>query len=176
MCYNLRVIDRNVGRTALKISHGVATFLHQLTDQLVGLDDRALGVINEAALQIFPGLTEPGGVRRRQRYDSEELNPLFARLEFRFGLCSASEIIDGSAVFRTKAFLESQRLFLFFVAEPCRKCNHYEDHNPGKNDPCLGVYRMHVWLLFWLILPSSSPKVTAASAEHYDQQDDDNDR
>jgi len=30
--------------------------------------------------------------------------------------------------------------------------------------------------LFWFILPSSSPKVTAASAEHDDQQDDDNDR
>src|SRR5659263_745008 len=150
MCYNLRVIDRNVGRTALKISHGVATFLHQLTDQLVGLDDRALGVINEAALQIFPGLTEPGGVRRRQRYDSEELTPLFARLEFRFGLCSASEIIDGSAVFRTKAFLESMRL-LFLVDEPCRKCNQCKDHNAGKNDPCLCVYRTHVYLLFCLL-------------------------
>ena len=29
---------------------------------------------------------------------------------------------------------------------------------------------------YWLILPTSSPKVTAASAEHYDQQDDDDDR
>src|SRR5512141_1209808 len=145
MCYNPRMIDRNVGRTALKISHGVATLLHQLTDQLVGLDDRALGVINEAALQIFPGLTEPGGVRRRQRYDSEALNPLFARLEFRFGLCSASEIIDGSAVFRAELLLESMRLLLL-VEDPCRKRNQCQDQE-ACNDPCLCGNRIHVYLL-----------------------------
>src|ERR1700690_4278862 len=69
MCYNLGVIDRNVRRTTLKVSHGIATLQHQLTDQLIGLSDCALGVIDEAALQIFPGLTEPGGFSRFQRYD-----------------------------------------------------------------------------------------------------------
>src|SRR5512135_468830 len=71
MCYDLGVINRNVSRTALKISHRVATLQHQLTYQLVGLGDRALGVIDEAALQILPGLTEPGGFSRRQRYNIE---------------------------------------------------------------------------------------------------------
>jgi hypothetical protein len=33
------VIDRNISRTAFEITHGVATLKHQLTDQLVRLDD-----------------------------------------------------------------------------------------------------------------------------------------
>ena len=63
------VIDRDIGRTAFEITHGVATLKHQLTDQLVRLDDNPLGIIDEAALQSVPGLAEPGGLSRRQRCD-----------------------------------------------------------------------------------------------------------
>jgi hypothetical protein len=33
------------------------------------------------------------------------------------------------------------------VDKPCRKRDHYKHRNAGKNEPCLCVYRIHVYLL-----------------------------
>jgi muconolactone delta-isomerase len=91
------VIHRDVSRTAFEITHGVATLKHQLTDQLVRLDDNPLGIIDEAALQDFPRFTEPGGFGRRQRHDIETFNAFFARLELRLGLGAAAQVADATA-------------------------------------------------------------------------------
>jgi len=126
---------RKLGRTPFEVAHGVATLEHQLTNQLIRLDDDPLGVIDEAALQSVPSLAEPGGLSRRQRCDSEVLDALFARLEFRFGFCSPSELTDSSAVFRTEPLLKPLGLPFPFVEKPCRNGEQCNDHNSGNNGP-----------------------------------------
>jgi hypothetical protein len=85
-----RVVDRDIGRTAFEIGHGVAALKHQLANQFVCLDDNPRGAIDEAALQGVPGVAEPSGVSGRQWCDTEVLHALLASLEFRFGLRSPS--------------------------------------------------------------------------------------
>jgi hypothetical protein len=128
------VVHGDIGRTAFEIAHGVATLDHQLTNQLVRLDDDPFGVIDEAALQSAPSLAEPSGLSRRQRCDREVLNALFARLEFRFGFCSPSELTDSSAVFRTEALLKPLGLLLPLGEKPCRNCKQCNDHNTDNDD------------------------------------------
>jgi hypothetical protein len=118
-----------------EIAHGVATLEHQLTDQLIRLDDDPLGVIDEAALQSVPSLAEPGGLSRRQRCDSEVLNALFASLEFRFGFGSPSELTDSSAVLRTEPVLQPHGLLFLLGEKPRRECEQRNGHNTGNNDP-----------------------------------------
>jgi hypothetical protein len=58
------VINRDIARPSLKITHRVATLEHQFTDQVVRLRDNVLRVVDETALQGVPSLAEPGSVCR----------------------------------------------------------------------------------------------------------------
>jgi hypothetical protein len=51
----------------LKITHRITALFHQFTDELFGLDNHSLGVIDESALHSVPGFAESGSFRRRQR-------------------------------------------------------------------------------------------------------------
>ena len=51
-----RVVHGNIRCAAIEIAHRVAAFLHQLANELVGIDQHVLGVVDEAALQGAPGL------------------------------------------------------------------------------------------------------------------------
>src|ERR1700733_148794 len=146
MLDDVRVVDRDVGRATFKIAHGVATLEHQLTNQLIRLGDDPLGVIDEAALQGFPSLTEPCGVSGRQRRNGELLNALFASLEFRFPLSAPSKLTDSTVVFWTEPFLKSRGLVSPADEKPRRECKQRDEHNSGNNDP-LNRDRIHIYVL-----------------------------
>jgi len=78
--------------------------------KLVGFGEHPLGVVDEAALQGLPRLSESLGISGCERKNRELLDSLLARPQFRFGLGLASQIIDRPAIFRAEALLESMRL------------------------------------------------------------------
>jgi len=89
--HDVRVINRDVARTVLKVAHRVATLDHQFTNQLVCLHDNTLGVVDKAGLQSLPGTGKPAGLGGLQRHDLQGPNALFTILEVRFGLCPVLE-------------------------------------------------------------------------------------
>src|ERR1700723_2875509 len=76
--HNGRVINGDVTRPALEITHGITTLQHKLTDKLVSLHDNLLRVVNKAALQSVPGLAEPSSLWRYQRRKCELLDALLS--------------------------------------------------------------------------------------------------
>src|SRR6185295_13023475 len=98
-----------------------------------------------AALQIAPGLTEPGGVRGRQGDDVESPDATLTRLEFRFRLAAAAELVDGVAVLRAEPLHESIRL-LSAAEQPCDQCQQCKHCNDAENQ-CSAVQRVHGVLL-----------------------------
>ena len=66
----------------------------------VGFGEHSLGVVDEAALQGLPRLSESLGISGCERKNRELLDSLLARPQFRFGLGLASQIIDRPAIFR----------------------------------------------------------------------------
>jgi hypothetical protein len=72
------------------------------------------------------------------------LNALFARLEFRFGFGSPSELTDSSDVFRTEPLLKPLGLLFLLGEKPCRKCKSTREHATPARPERVGQHELVV--------------------------------
>ena len=101
--HNDRMIDRQIVRTPIEIFEGVAPRGHHLRDELVGVADGALRVIDKARLNATPLAGECIGVILRQLAQVETTDPISAFPENGFSTCLADRL-NGSFILRAKTF------------------------------------------------------------------------
>jgi len=56
--HHYRVVDGKIVSTLLKIGHRIAASLHHFDDQLIGLGNRSLRIVDEPRLHVSPALVE----------------------------------------------------------------------------------------------------------------------
>src|ERR1044071_492882 len=83
---DVRMIDRDVGNTLLEIANGIATRVHDVADEAVCLDDRALRIVDEPRLHLTPRVREPPRIVRCERTDVEPFDALLPFEQHRFTL------------------------------------------------------------------------------------------
>ncbi len=125
------VVDRDVGGAQLEVDNRVAALGEQFAHQAVGLDQHALGIVDERGLQALPGLREARHLGRSERHDLEVLHALLAPPEFRLGLGLAAEPGRDGVVLRPEALPEPLRL-IGAIGEPGDGAD--QDHHDGDDE------------------------------------------
>src|SRR6266567_6671059 len=97
------IIDRNIRRALLEITHGISASLHRVGDQAVGQRYSAFGIVHETALYIIPAIQKARTICRRKRTKLESLVTLLAKRQHAFALAHIAFMPHNSVVLWPKA-------------------------------------------------------------------------
>src|SRR6185369_2197190 len=104
--HDLRVIDRKIGRALLEIHDRIAAALHHAAEQIVGMGDGRLGIVDELGLHLPPLIDIARALFRRQRPDREFGDALLALMQQRFRLAGGADLRHRPLIFGAEPRLE----------------------------------------------------------------------
>ncbi len=126
-----RVIDGDVGCTLFEIGDGIATSVHEGGDEVVGLDDSAARVVDEAGLHNLPLADEAVAFGRGEIMDVEAIDALLASREGGLGIAFGTTLEDGAVILRAKP---GAQMFGLLFALVDNDGNYHSDDHDKSND------------------------------------------
>jgi hypothetical protein len=129
-----RMVNRQIGRTAIKVFKGVAARSHHLGDELIGFAHRAGWVVHKARLNATPFADKRVRLLLSQLVQVETADPLSPFSQDGVGT-GGTNSLDGSLVLGSKAFAQVRALSAACVG-PCHEHeqqdkNAYPDQHEG---------------------------------------------
>ena len=126
-----RMVDGQVGRTAIEVFKGVATRSHHLGDELVGFAHGAVRVVNEARLDATPLAGKGVGLILRELVQVETADAFHPLPQKSVSTCR-SDSLSGSFV------LGSKLLAQVHAASPARvspgRQHEHQDNNANPDE------------------------------------------
>src|SRR5205814_10106582 len=95
----IRMINRDVSRALIEVSHRIATSLHDFFDQPVGFAKRFGRLVYEARLDFSPSFCETALFSLRKRPNLQLPNAFLTRSEFSFSFAGITIFPGGVLVF-----------------------------------------------------------------------------
>ena len=123
-----RMMGGEIGGALFEIGDGIAADGHDLLDELVGIDESALGIVDETGLDAIPGGVEIGADFGRERIDFEGVDATGECFELGFGFGRAAGFLNGALVFGAEAAFEAS------AAHGAAHEEKHEDDDDGDDD------------------------------------------
>ena len=129
------MIDGDVSGTLLEVGDGVAAGVHERCDELVGFDDGAFRVVDEAGLDGLPVGEVTVAFGGCEVANVELFYALFAGSEAGFGFAGGTVLEDGAVIFCAEALTKSGGCFAA-LADVDGDSDHYDqsDDNQGNDE------------------------------------------
>src|SRR5208282_3644775 len=101
------MVHRDIRRALFEVTYRVTAGRHYVTEKLIGLRDRFIGIVDKFGLNRAPGCDIALPVAGREWTNGKSLDAFFSLFEPGFRLPSASAFFDCAGVFRPESSLQS---------------------------------------------------------------------
>jgi hypothetical protein len=128
-----RMVHGQVGGAALEVLEWIAARRHHLRDELIGVPDRALRIVDKSRLDATPFTGERGHLFLSELVQVEAADALGALAQNRIGT-RWTDSLDGPFVFGSKTFSQVDTLPAACVRPGCQRKQQDNNTNPDHHE------------------------------------------